>query len=249
MGKRARDEDEASSNSREGTSQNASSPAKIIELEDHETSDIANTMQCLLPPHQALTFASIDEFDTHYAKEHTNRCSSCGKNFPSAHYLTLHIDENHNPIRQALAAKGEKTYGCFLEDCEKKCSTPQKRRLHLIDKHMFPKVYNFRIVDQGIDKSHSLLQGGQRRRLSTNGSIGRQRQASISVSTIEETQNNSAYGGTSTKHCLERDRLQKAAVNDGQALTEEVDKLEKSLAALKFVPPSVQVRVRSKKQA
>ncbi|KAG2017135.1 hypothetical protein GB937_005733 [Aspergillus fischeri] len=31
-------------------------------------------------------------------------------------------------------------YSCFIEDCDRKCSTPQKRRMHLIDKHMFPKT-------------------------------------------------------------------------------------------------------------
>lgn len=31
-------------------------------------------------------------------------------------------------------------FGCFVEGCERKCSTPQKRRRHLIDKHMFPRV-------------------------------------------------------------------------------------------------------------
>lgn len=98
-------------------------------------------MQCSLPPHQdSLQFQSHDDYEVHYLKEHTNRCSSCGKNFPTAHLLGLHIEENHNALRETLQAKGEKTYACFVEDCERKCSTPQKRRLHLIDKHGFPKV-------------------------------------------------------------------------------------------------------------
>lgn len=36
--------------------------------------------------------------------------------------------------------KGEKTFQCFVEGCDRLCSTPQKRRLHVIDKHGFPKV-------------------------------------------------------------------------------------------------------------
>lgn len=80
-------------------------------------------------------------------------------------------------------------YGCFVEDCERRCSTPRKRRLHLIDKHMFPRVsdkhhtslaslcstiiiltyeqrtdssqkYNFFIVNDGIDRHMSMLNRG-----------------------------------------------------------------------------------------
>lgn len=39
-------------------------------------------------------------------------------------------------------------YGCFIEGCERKCSTPQKRRMHLIDKHMFPKVRHGICLDE-----------------------------------------------------------------------------------------------------
>jgi hypothetical protein len=98
-------------------------------------------MRCSLPPHRAaLEFQSHEDYEAHYLKEHTNRCASCGKNFPTAHFLALHIEENHNVLRETLQAKGEKTYACLVEDCDRKCSTPQKRRLHLIDKHGFPKV-------------------------------------------------------------------------------------------------------------
>ena len=105
------------------------------------TAKSTTVMRCSLPPHKnALEFQSHDDYEVHYLKEHTNRCSSCGKNFPSGHFLSLHIEENHNALRETLQAKGEKTYGCFVEDCDRKCSTPQKRRMHLIDKHGYPKV-------------------------------------------------------------------------------------------------------------
>jgi hypothetical protein len=111
-------------------------------LVDNSTPAVGITeMRCSLPPHKhALEFQSHEDYEVHYLKEHTNRCSSCGKNFPTAHFLGLHIEENHNALRETLQAKGEKTYACFVEDCDRKCSTPQKRRLHLIDKHGFPKV-------------------------------------------------------------------------------------------------------------
>lgn len=52
-----------------------------------------------------------------------------------------------------------------MEGCEKKCTTPQKRRLHLIDKHMYPKNFFFALTKEGIDGRDSLLlEAGHRRR-------------------------------------------------------------------------------------
>ncbi|KAI9829631.1 MAG: hypothetical protein M1826_005521 [Phylliscum demangeonii] len=146
-------------------------------------------MICSLPPHrQALPFSSYEAYDVHYAKVHVNRCSACGRNFPTGHFLGLHIAEHHDPLNEARRARGERTYGCFVEDCARKCSTPQKRRRHMIDKHMFPKAslpplhlaapmgseadsaaqdYDIGIVNEGIDKRSSMLRGqGHRRRSS-----------------------------------------------------------------------------------
>jgi len=242
MAKRSREDDGGTTDDEDAHTASAS-PAKIIGLDEDESAPAASTtMQCSLPPHRPLTFASAEAFDTHYVKEHTNRCTSCGKNFPSAHYLTLHIDETHNPVREALAAKGEKTYACFIDGCEKLCSTPQRRRLHLIDKHMFPKAYNFKIVDQGIDKTNSLLQGGQRRRVSTTESSGQRRRASVLPSDLAIKGDTAELAQTqvfSSKDKVDQVRIHEAGTG--------VHELEQSFAALRFVPPSVQARQRSKK--
>lgn len=50
-----------------------------------------------------------------------------------------------------------------MDDCEKICSTPQKRRMHLIDKHMFPRNYEFLVVNLGIDKRSSMLRSRRQR--------------------------------------------------------------------------------------
>lgn len=43
--------------------------------------------------------------------------------------------------------------------------TPQRRRLHLIDKHVYPKNYFFAVTKEGIDGRNSLLlEAGHRRR-------------------------------------------------------------------------------------
>lgn len=47
--------------------------------------------------------------------------------------------------------------------------TPQKRRMHLIDKHMYPKNFFFAVTREGIDGRRSLLvEGGHHRRKSSN---------------------------------------------------------------------------------
>lgn len=136
-------------------------PPKYAQLDESAAgSDASGVMFCSLPPHrQALTFPSYDAYEIHYAKAHVNRCSACGKNFPTGHFLGLHLAENHDPLNEVRKAKGEKIvgllvgfpdqgrlltsmgqYACLVEDCDRTCSSPQKRRRHLIDKHMFPKV-------------------------------------------------------------------------------------------------------------
>jgi hypothetical protein len=202
-------------------------------------------IQCSLPPHRdILDFTSIEDFEVHYAKDHSNRCTSCGKNFPTAHFLALHIDENHNTFREALQSRGEKTFACFVEDCDKICSTPQKRRLHLIDKHLFPKVYNFRIVDTGIDRSTSMLHESRRRRVSTtsdqtssNGHRRRHSQANrpqSSAAVSSDSEKGLANGGEHNS-VRSKPNVSDAAIKD----------LEASMSALQFVPP--QIRQRNKR--
>ncbi|OJD15510.1 hypothetical protein AJ78_04241 [Emergomyces pasteurianus Ep9510] len=132
-------------------------------------------MRCSLPPHrEPVPFSTYEDYEVHYAQAHVNRCSECGKNFPTAHFLTLHIEELHDPIIATRKQRGEKTFACFVEGCDRKCSTGQKRRLHLIDKHQFPRLYNFSIVNTGIDQYNSMLKGGKapthRRRVSVPNS-------------------------------------------------------------------------------
>ncbi|KAJ9626666.1 hypothetical protein H2204_010055 [Knufia peltigerae] len=254
MTKRSRDSSLVPSGD-EDNSQEEFESARPLKFTPYDMSPSSAVMQCSLPPHrEAVEFSTIEDFETHYAKDHTNRCASCGKNFPTAHFLTLHIDENHNPFRESLQAKGEKTYACFVEDCDKKCSTPQKRRLHLIDKHLFPKAYNFRIIDHGIDKSTSMLREGRRRRVSTatepaqSGTHQRQssrteqpstnKRGSLAV-TPEKGRNgliDRRPDGKTSSILKSRDGVSDAAINE----------LEVSMSSLQFVPHSVAIRQRNK---
>ncbi|KAL9128898.1 MAG: hypothetical protein Q9217_002520 [Psora testacea] len=72
-------------------------------------------MKCSLPPHtETLSFDTFEDFEVHYAKSHAHRCSECRHNFPTEHFLGLHISENHDPLNESKRARGEKTNYDFL---------------------------------------------------------------------------------------------------------------------------------------
>ena len=76
----------------------------------HYTAPGKTVMKCSLPPHpDTLSFSTFEDFEIHYAKAHANRCPECQRNFPTEHYLGLHIEENHDALVGALRARGEKT--------------------------------------------------------------------------------------------------------------------------------------------
>ncbi|KAL2432565.1 hypothetical protein ABEF95_013600 [Exophiala dermatitidis] len=256
MGKRlhyssasSEDEDEASV----GNEASASPPPqKLPAVETDDISAPENVIRCSLPPHrETLVVATPEEFEVHYAKEHWNRCTACGKNFPTAHFLALHIDEHHNTFREALQSRGERTYACFVEGCDRLCSTPQKRRMHLIDKHMFPKMYNFRVVDTGIDKSTSMLHEGRRRRVSTTADLSR---------TSRHQPYETRSGGMSSVHSsVPRERKEAQGLGRQQKEREignlksnklvsdsTINDLATTMSALRFVPPSVANKQRKK---
>ncbi|KAJ5786187.1 Zinc finger C2H2 [Penicillium pulvis] len=191
-----------------------------------DSTPVSEVMHCALPPHrETLSFTSYEDYEVHYAQAHVNRCSQCSKNFPTGHFLNLHIEENHDPLAAARRARGDKTYGCFVETCERKCSTPQKRRLHLIDKHMFPRSYNFYIINDGIDKQTSLLRP-------MNSDRTRRRISTASISSINEGR---LRRRSSASQTIPPPIQMKPPTSDDM----EIDDLERSMSALRFVPSSV----------
>ncbi|KAF9928876.1 hypothetical protein BGZ67_006726 [Mortierella alpina] len=100
--------------------------------------------------HGELTFSSPAAYEHHYEINHRHICETCGKPFPGEKWLELHIHEVHNILVKIKREKGEKTYRCFVEGCDRLCSTAAKRRMHLIGKHQYPKQFNFGIVFTGI---------------------------------------------------------------------------------------------------
>ena len=90
---------------------------KIVHLDPESREAIASStkMLCSLPPHrESLQFASFEDYDAHYLKDHTNRCVECRRNFPSDHFLTLHIEENHDAFVSVRRERGERTVRAFI---------------------------------------------------------------------------------------------------------------------------------------
>lgn len=117
-------------------------------------------MRCPLPPHPPLLFPTAAAYEAHYLSSHTHRCSACLRNFPSARYLDLHIAETHDPIVAARRDAGEKVLACFVDGCDKVCRDWTRRRAHLVDRHGFPRNYDFFVVRDGTDGRRSLLRPG-----------------------------------------------------------------------------------------
>lgn len=170
-----------------------------------------------------------------------NRCVECRKNFPTEHFLNLHIEENHDALVGVRKDRGERTYACFVEDCDRRCSTPQKRRMHLIDKHLFPKDYDFYVVNSGIDRRSSMLRSGRHRRRSSAAQHmtdieERARRRNSTLETMDVKQE--IGGGTEVVQAesSERGPVMTPASSHEDA---DIDNLAGAMSVLKFVPSSV----------
>lgn len=86
-------------------------PMKRLQLDGNRasTSSTEQNIRCSLPPHAEMVFPTYDAYEVHHEQYHLHRCSECHKNFPSDHYLHLHIAENHDPITTVKRERGEKT--------------------------------------------------------------------------------------------------------------------------------------------
>ncbi|KAK0722344.1 hypothetical protein B0T26DRAFT_702352 [Lasiosphaeria miniovina] len=237
-------------------------PMKIKELDPESiTTDIGVEMRCSLPPHkEPRTFASYEEYETHYRSEHTNRCLECRKNFPSGHLLGVHIEDLHDSFIAVKRERGDHTYSCLVEGCERKCMTPQKRRMHLIDKHMYPKNYFFGMIRDGIDGRQSLLLDGGRRRRSIAPVVaaasagGKHAASSFSQSHRPASNDVAAPAPTANDDKMEdgnetgpaNDKEVRGTVKiDSSGKTEqpasdvEMDDLAGAMGSLRFIPSSI----------
>ncbi|KAI8049234.1 hypothetical protein BDF22DRAFT_600805, partial [Syncephalis plumigaleata] len=95
-----------------------------------------------------LSFWSTIDYEQHYRLAHWYRCETCRDRrvFPGEFWLQLHFTEFHDPQIAIRRERGEKTYQCYVEGCQRKFATPRTRRLHLVDAHQFPRSFRFDLV-------------------------------------------------------------------------------------------------------
>ncbi|KAI1822956.1 hypothetical protein F4861DRAFT_355602 [Xylaria intraflava] len=216
--------------------------AKIAELDEsavENSPDVA--MRCSLPPHRdVLSFTTYEDYESHYNKSHTNRCAECHKNFPSEHLLNIHFEDCHDSFAVVKRERGERTYSCFVEGCDRKCRTPYKRRNHLIDKHMYPKNYFFALTKDGIDGRQSLLlDGGNRRRRSSTATTASTSKASERRQSLRRAEASAPPGGQQGEAGPSTLREPSDNLTPVEAPDVEMDNLTTAMVALQFVPTSV----------
>lgn len=114
--------------------------------------------------------------------------------------------------------------------------------MHLIDKHMFPKDYDFFVVNDGIDRRSSMLRTGKHRRRSS---------AAQHMTEIEDRTRRRNSARDSTNATKETDEAEdtKEGQNSPDTSTvltppssredADMDGLSGAMSALKFVPSSV----------
>jgi hypothetical protein len=119
--------------------------------------------------------------------------------------------------------------------------------MHLIDKHMFPKTYDFFIVNSGIDKRSSMLRP-RHRKLSSAASraFARDQKPTSSSKTSGGVQVDSASSlpdtpmiSIDTAQGLSPDESAKHSVGPPKSADAAIEDLTSTMSELRFVPPSV----------
>lgn len=85
----------------------------------------------------------LDDFEDHYHARHTASCSVCSRVFPTSRLLSIHVSEAHDSFFQTKVAHGFPMYECLVEGCGVKLKSYKSRQQHLVDKHKFPRSFEF----------------------------------------------------------------------------------------------------------
>lgn len=119
--------------------------------------------------------------------------------------------------------------------------------MHLIDKHMFPKDYDFYVINDGIDRRSSMLRSGRHRRRSSAAQHKIdiedrvRRRSSIQSKTVAKGLKDESSGSVDVSESLQSggSDVQIAAASNDSRQDTEMDDLSGAMSALKFVPTSV----------
>ncbi|XP_008807434.1 zinc finger protein 511 [Phoenix dactylifera] len=85
----------------------------------------------------------LEDFEDHYHARHTASCSVCSRVYPTSRLLSVHISEAHDSFFEAKVARGFPMYECLVEGCGVKLKSYKSRQQHLVDKHKFPRSFEF----------------------------------------------------------------------------------------------------------
>ena len=112
--------------------------------------------------------------------------------------------------------------------------------MHVIDKHMFPKDYDFYVVNDGIDRRSSMLRSGRHTSRSSaarhaTGIEVRARQRSSNLETVNAAKEHACPGDEETGTSEE----ESFANASSSSMASNVDGLASAMSALTFIPPSV----------
>jgi len=112
--------------------------------------------------------------------------------------------------------------------------------MHLIDKHTFPKDYDFYIVNDGIDHRNSMLRSGRHRRKSSAA------QHMIDIEDRARRRDSTRQIATENPDVSEEESIKADSPGDPKILTPPgsqndtgMDSLTGAMSSLKFVPQSV----------
>ena len=110
--------------------------------------------------------------------------------------------------------------------------------MHLIDKHLFPKDYDFYVVNDGIDHRTSMLKTGRHRRRSSAT------QHLTEVADRATRRSSAREADRQGKNDFEEEPGQADDADVAQKVPEpqedaDMDGLASAMSSLKFVPPSV----------
>ena len=110
--------------------------------------------------------------------------------------------------------------------------------MHLIDKHMFPKDYDFYVVNNGIDHRSSMLRSGKhRRRSSAAQHLTEIEERKRKNSTMAGAGPSEKQGGNEESEILKEENAETPSEDTKKDV--DMDVLLGAMSALKFVPPSV----------
>ena len=113
--------------------------------------------------------------------------------------------------------------------------------MHLIDKHLFPKEYDFYVVNDGIDRRSSMLRLGRHRRRSSAAQINKdERRRSSRLQSIKGTALAEPHVvGDKENGAAGESPEDDSVLTPSSSQDADLAELSTALSALNFVPPSL----------